>query len=281
MAMYSGPEVRIARPSTASHVLSVEREPGRRPTGSAFHKRTSDSLMLTSDTWAATQRNCDECLDCRANPRLVTTGVSPARPWWPERQGRIVLVSEAPPMSGGFWNTGVYDDLRDNLFCILQGLGLRLPNDFHADTAIRVFLQHDLFLLQTVKWPLAREKHRRSFNHFSRTDQDTLVTHTRADHLGPELQLLAPRAVLAMGTAAWQACATYVPGQGRDARLGEVRGRSFEAIIDNRAVPLDVTSLPVGQNMRRVEEAALIRTEIATFMRRVTHGLIGGVTSQP
>jgi hypothetical protein len=180
-----------------------------------------------------------------------------------------VLISEAPPLSGGFWKTGQYDDLRENLLCILQGLGLGFPGDFHTEAAIRVFIEHDLFLLQTVKWPLVKERHRRSFNHLGRPNQDTLIEHTIAEHLGPELVSLAPKAVLAMGTAAWQACATYIPGQPRDVRISQVRGQSFQAIIDSQTVPVDVTSLPVDQNMRRVEEAALIREEISNFMRRV------------
>ena len=228
--------------------------------------------MLTTDAWTAQQRRCDECRECRANPLFVTTGQSPAGPWWPERQGRIVLISEAPPESGGFWQTGQYDDLRENLFCILQGLGRRVPSDFHAEAAIRVFMGHDLFLLQTVKWPLVKKKPQRSFNHLRRPNQDALIAHTIEEHLGPELQLLAPGAVLAMGSAAWQACATLVPGQRRGSRISQVRGQSFQAVIDSRAVPLGVTSLPVGQNMRRAGEAALIKDEITKFMRSVAEG---------
>ena len=225
--------------------------------------------MLTTDAWAAAQQRCDECAGCRVNRLLVTTGQRPARPWWPECLGRIVLISEAPPSSGGFWETGQYDDLRENLVCILQGLGLRFPSDFRGEAAIRAFMGHNLFLLQTVKWPFVKDKNRRSFNHLGRRNQDAPIEHTIAEHLGKELRLLAPRAVLAMGTAAAQACATYVRGHARGLRIGQLRGQSFEAIIDDRLVPLDVTSPPVDQNMRRVEEAAVIRDEILKFMRRV------------
>jgi len=227
---------------------------------------------LNEEAWAAVQRGCDDCLVCRRDPALDTKGAVPSRPWWPECQGRFLLVSEAPPLTGGFWRTGQYDDLREHVFSVLQGLGCRFPSDFHGDPAIRTFMAGNLFLLQTVKWPLAkgRRKRRPSFNGLGPRTQDTLVTHTTATHLGPELALLAPRAVLAMGTAAWRACGRFIQtrtdlGQ---IRVSAARSQRYEMTVESQPIPLDVTSLAVDQNMRRPVGAAVIREDIAEFLRR-------------
>jgi hypothetical protein len=175
-------------------------------------------------------------------------------------------------VTGGFWQTDQYDDLREHLFCILQGLGRRFPSDLHGNPALRVFMGENLFLLQTVKWPLAKgqRKRRPSFNNLCRRTQDALIDHSTAAHLGPELALLGPTGVLAMGTAAWQACASFISDELRELPVGHARGKSFAIVIEGRSIPLDVALLPVYQNMRRVGEAALIRDDIANFLSR--HG---------
>ena len=102
--------------------------------------------------------------------------------------------------------------------------------------------------------------------------KDTLVTHTTTTHLGPELALLATVAVLAMGNAAWKACVKFIQGRPDldEIRVSYARGQRYEMIVEGRAIPLGVTSLPVDQNMRRSAVAAIIRENIAEFLRR--HG---------
>jgi uracil-DNA glycosylase len=226
--------------------------------------------LLTEDAWALSQRGCDRCPVCQRDPVLMTTEPTPARPWWPEHTGRSVLISEAPPVTGGFWQAGQYDDLREQLFCILQGRGRPFPSDLHGDPALRAFMRENLFLLQTVKWPFAkgRRKRRPSFNNLGRRAQEALIDHTMAAHLGPELALLEPAAVLAMGTAAWQACASLICGEMCEVPIGQARGKSFAIALAGRSIPLEVALLPVDQNMRRVGEAALIRDDIAKFVTR-------------
>ena len=63
---------------------------------------------------------------------------------------------------------------------------------------------------------------------------------------------------------------SWNPGPPPDLRIGEARGQSFEMVVDGLTIPLDVTFLPVDQNMRRVQEAALVRDDIANFLRRQT-----------
>lgn len=181
-------------------------------------------------------------------------------------------MSEAPPRTGGFWRPAQYDDLREHLFCILQGLGCWFPNDLHGDAAIRAFMAENLFLIQTVKWPLAKgsRKRRPSFNGLGLRLQDRLITHTTDAHLGRELVALAPEAVLAMGTAAWRACGKFVQTTTdvRKIRLSATRSQQYEMIVEGRRIPLETTSLPVDQNMRRPVDAASIREEINRFFRR-------------
>jgi uracil-DNA glycosylase len=224
---------------------------------------------LTEETWAAAQRGCDECPACRRDAALDTKGAAPGRPLWPEHQGRLVLISEAPPLTGGFWRTGQYDDLREHVFCVLQGLGCQFPSDLHGESAIRTFMAHNLFLLQTVKWPFAKgsRKRRPSYNSFGPRAQDALIAHTTTTHLGRELALLAPGAVLAMGNAAWKACVKFTQGRTDldGIRVSDARGQLYEMIVEGRAIPLGVTSLPVDQNMRRTVEATIIRENINDF----------------
>jgi hypothetical protein len=179
----------------------------------------------------------------------------------------------SPALDRGFWRVGNHDNLREHLFRGLQRLGQSFPSDLHGDQAIQTFIAANLFLVQTLKWPLgkgSRHKRRRSFNSLGPRAKHRLVAHTNAAHIGPELALLGPRAVLAMGNAAWQACASFIPGS---ADLGEIgvsaaRGRLYEMEITGRPIPLEVTSLPLDQNMRKPFLAAVIRHDIARFLNR-------------
>jgi hypothetical protein len=89
----------------------------------------------------------------------------------------LLFISEAPPTSGGFWRTGEYDDLRKNLFELLKDHGLQIPLDINSKAAFEVFLSGDFFLVQALKWPLARGKRKKrpSFNHLGLDQQRRLI----------------------------------------------------------------------------------------------------------
>jgi hypothetical protein len=79
---------------------------------------------------------------------------SPGRPWNPVRPGRLLFISEAPPVTGGFWRIGVKDDLRENLVTLLQEQKFQFPSDVHSRAALAAFLSHGFFLVQALKWSL-------------------------------------------------------------------------------------------------------------------------------
>jgi len=86
------------------------------------------------------------------------------------------------------------------------------------------------------------------------------------------MNLLSPRAILAMGNAAWQACVEFVPGEtGRLRKLGvtEAREQFFEVFVGTTRIPLAATLLPVDQNMRVESKASLIRHDVEAFLRRL------------
>jgi hypothetical protein len=75
-------------------------------------------------------------------------------------------------------------------------------------SSIDTFLAAGFFLLQTLKWPIAKPggKRRATFNHLPRSAQQRLLRHTVAEHLKAEIWALRPRGLLAMGKAALGAC---------------------------------------------------------------------------
>lgn len=172
-------------------------------------------------------------------------------------------------MTGGFWRTNGDDDLRSQLVFILRRLGGCL--DESSGDVMTNFLAAGLFLLQALKWPLAKRdrKKRPSFGQLGSAQRTRLISHANESHLLPELMLLRPRAILAMGNAAWQACVEFIPGDGaRLRKLGirDVRGQCFEARLGSTSVPLGATLLPVDQNMRIGTNASLIRQDVEAFL---------------
>lgn len=93
--------------------------------------------------WQALQRVIDTCPACRSDPGLVPRLPARSRPWNPSRSGRLLLISEAPPGSGGFWHlpdarADEPDDLRAQLLQLLTSQGLVLeagPHDVTAEFA--------------------------------------------------------------------------------------------------------------------------------------------------
>lgn len=198
----------------------------------------------------------------------MTAGSKPARPWKPIQEGPILFISEAPPVPGGFWAPRpVKDGLRHNLLAILEGLGLPVPADKHSCEALYCFLWSGLFLVQTIKWPINP-----SFNHLGGKRKRALVEHSVDSHLRSEVEIVKPRGIIALGSAAWAACSRLHPGQEAlpDSGVEELRSEDFELDLgQERAVPLNVTSLPVGQNVRYAGGSRGIGQDISRFLRRI------------
>lgn len=225
--------------------------------------------------WRTIQTQADACPGCRSDPAFDTGAPAPARPPSAAVPAGILLVSEAPPTAGGFWRTGAYDDLREQLLTILRQLGLMVPENLHGPDALASFVNSGLFLVQALKWPLRKHggRKRPNFNRLGASEAGRLIDHTASDHLGPEVDVLAPRAMLALGTAAWRATLALSPlaePVGASSRLLDAREQRHELTLGKRAISLGVTLLPVAQNMRITERAGLIRRDIADSLGR--HG---------
>lgn len=186
-------------------------------------------------------------------------------------------------MIGGFWHLPSDeqpedpDDLRAQLFRLLAPHSPRFGRNPHALEALEMFLAAGLFLLQTLKWPIAKpsEKRRATFNHLPRSTQRRLLNHTAVAHLRAEMSALKPRGVLAMGNAALGACRLLaLPDAIPDGGVETVRAvRGLNIIIEGAETPLDVTFLPVDENMRKRERARLIEADIGGFLDRHTWNL--------
>ncbi len=154
--------------------------------------------------WEALQSNINTCKICLSESLFQQVNQPPARPWNPLRAGRLLFLSEYPPSQGGFWKVGVEDKLRKYLFEVLARHGYSFPANVHSPEALHTFLSYAFFLIQTLKWPLRQGL---SFNSLAPDEQQRLITHVAEAHLRREIELCAPQHIVALGNAAWQACA--------------------------------------------------------------------------
>jgi uracil-DNA glycosylase len=121
--------------------------------------------------------------------------------------------------------------------------------DCHTSDALKWFVGSGYFFVQAMKWPLAT-----SYNAQSRASRLALQ-HALTSHLENEIEVMGPRHIVALGGAAWDACAELSGKHGRplSERLGVDRDRlrhhTFRMATDQE-VPLQVTRLPGRQNER-------------------------------
>jgi len=74
-----------------------------------------------------------------------------------------------------------------------------------------------------------------------------------------------------MGNAAWRACKMLSPTTLKDKNDGVrmVRPYHFEFLMPYGAIPLNVTLLPLKQNLRFPEQNQLIQEDFKNFMEMV------------
>ena len=216
--------------------------------------------------WWTWQEKINSC-ECRACD-LFRQDCFTARPWKPMGEGGILFISEAPPEEGGFWAPRpVEDKLRHHLLDILADLGLPVPQNRHSCKALHSFLVGGFFLVQAIKWPLTR-----GFNQLGSEQQRTLIQHSVDRHLQWEVENVRPRGIVALGNAAWAACARLHHCQSAfpDGGVTTLRTQDFELRgMDGRAVLLNLTHLPVDQNMNRPQRAQEIREDVFRFLQRM------------
>ena len=209
--------------------------------------------------WGEFQAAINACIDCKrlGSGLMIHVTEPPPRPPAPYG-GELLFISEAPPSTGGFWAVPpVKDDLRRNLFSILKGRNVPLP-DADADACLTGFSRQRLFLLQTVKWPLCVSARR------LRPTERRLIEHSVEAHLAREINAIRPCAIIAMGRVATYACGKIFGSRGFDfppnTKLEEVRGGLIDVTYDDgRSRSLYPTGLPVR---RRAADFDLIAQEI-------------------
>ncbi len=223
---------------------------------------------ISTDQWKSLQERINTCPDCLSQNLLQHSACLPDRPWPPQKTGRTLLISEAPPASGGFWQVKIEDDLRKNLKVFLR---LSLTNT--QESCLENFMARGFFLLQTIKWPIAPRPNAKSlnFNQLGSAQQRTLINHTATTHLKAEIEILAPSRILAMGNAAWRACQILSPITLKDKPTGVemVRQQPLKFLMSQETIPLHVTLLPLKQNLRFPEKKELIQKDFEEFLDEV------------
>ena len=210
---------------------------------------TSASL---SREWEVLQSGIDAC-SCQNHSCFdVKTGQRAARPLPPTNRGGLLLLAEAPPPEGGFWNARADDDLRLNLLGMLT----------QGSDALAAFLNAGFSLVHTLKWPLVRRAGKRlNYVRLKPKEKREMVEHA-VTHLRDEIRLLKPRAILAMGAAAWHASLRLTshdheyPDRVEAAR--ERPPHDYSLVLDH-PIPLHVTLLPVAQNVGLKKETRMDR----------------------
>ncbi|MGH2359891.1 MAG: hypothetical protein ACRDGM_05035 [bacterium] len=214
--------------------------------------------------WEELQRGIDACLDCRrlGFGLLLQMDGTPIRPPEP-RSVNLLFISEAPPITGGFWVPPPRkDDLRDRLFDILAAEDLRLrPSG--SEGCLVDFCSLGCFLIQAVKWPLCESARN------LRPQERRLIEHSVEAHVGHELTRVQPTTIVPMGRVACYAAGRIFGSSGfefkRGTKLEEVRGRRF--IVNAPGLRRPATLLPTGLPVkRRARDLSLIRSEIAQVL---------------
>jgi hypothetical protein len=142
----------------------------------------------------------------------------------------------------------------------------RWPGDLDCETAagLKWFVETGYFFVQAMKWPLAA-----SYNAQRRASRLALQ-HALTSHLENEIELIRPQHIVALGGAAWDACAELSGKHGRplSQRLGvdldRLRHHTFR-MANGQDVSLHVTRLPGRQN-ERFRWAKVTEHDIATFL---------------
>lgn len=229
---------------------------------------------IDREEWDQVQKNIDTCDCCKSEPLFDTKSIIPARPWNPMNPGRLLMISENPPITGGFWETKGEDGLRQSLIRLLK-----IPSNGNHNEGLKSFLAHrysdhlQFFLIQTLKWPYAEalRKEKKGYNQYRNApSMRRLIEHTISAHLGSEISAICPIGVLAMGNAAWDACRALsrnkseLPTEG----IESVRGHPYTLQLASGSIPLDVTLLPVGRNMTSPRKAGEISQDFESFLSR-------------
>lgn len=208
----------------------------------------------------------DQCRGCR-DPRFAdSAAAAPAHPFRSPRPTPVLFLGEAPPKTGGFWRPRNSDAVRRLLLPILPAWPKRL--DWDSQEAIDWFVDEGFFFVQAMKWTLAHQ----SYAKLTTRQKCLAVEHAVESHLISEIELMQPRAILALGMAAWDACLILVERYGQPA-LSEsrfARARLRHHVLRLRKqdeVPLHVTFLPGRINEKIARRIEAMTDDVGVFLR--------------
>lgn len=203
--------------------------------------------LVDADALFCLWAGLDRCFACRDEVFAAREAPAPGRPFLAPRDLNTLFIGEAPPTDGGFWRLRNGDELRGRLLPVLPAW----PDHVDCDSmeAVEWFVGARYFFVQAMKWPL-----KDSYSTQTWASQCTL-DHAVCSHLEDEIECINPVSIVALGGAAWDACAALsekhgLPLAGRQGvDIDRLRHHAFR-IATGREIPLHATRLPGKQNQR-------------------------------
>ncbi len=202
----------------------------------------------------------DQCAPCRDAQFAFPKAPAPGRPYLCPQDNPLLFIGECPPSKGGFWRLQNQDFLRHKL---LQALGYPLSKqlaDLDRKQSLEWFVGSGFFFIQTLKWP------GRSYAGLRRDVAELAIRHAVDAHVGPEVALIKPRAVVCLGTAAWDACSYLQSNSFKRWRSGQgtlLRLKHHRIGFGHETVPLHMTYLPARRSKNRTK---IMKEDISVFI---------------
>jgi uracil-DNA glycosylase len=234
------------------------------------HEGFGEGRAAAEEMLARLWADLDSCDGCR-DPRFAESDApAPARPFRPPLSRPILFVGEAPPITRGFWTFGNTDAVRRLLLPVLPAWSEAL--DWDSGEAIDWFVDAGFFFVQAMKWTLAH----RSYLKLSTRQKCLAVDHAVEAHLVREIELIRPRAIIALGAGAWDACLLLAERYGQQPfqQSGVEAARLRHYLLlppKEEGVPLHVTFLP-GRINEALGRTKVIGDDVAVFLRCINDG---------
>jgi hypothetical protein len=183
----------------------------------------------------------------------------------------LLFLGEAPPKTGGFWKPRNRDAVRRLLLPALPSWPESL--DWDSQEAIDWFVDAGFFFVQAMKWTLAHQ----SYVRLTTRQKCLAVDHAVQAHLLREIELSQPRAIIALGTGAWDSCLLLTERYGqqplRESRVAAARFRHHALRRPTEEeMSLHVTFLPGRINESVPDRMAAINHDVGVFIRCIEVG---------
>ena len=183
-----------------------------------------------------------QCSECQGLVGVLFVDFQSEWPHLPEPPTQPVLfISEAPPMDGGFWAIQPpgkrKDGLRGNVLDFLN------IDPAHEPAGLEEFVGAGLYLIQSFQRPL-----KFSVAGLSADQRKEMLQHQVHAHLKPQIDYMAPRAILALGETAATAVSLVFPASSFSHMFerGGFRATKGQIIAEEGVPLLSATYLPAG-----------------------------------